>query len=348
MLRIDFAADYATVSDVRLVESQAGTIVNEAGETVNGAFHTYAFEVRYEGDGPEVQRLPLDVTAAPGMRFVGSTLTPTRMERRGRTASFDNAAPGLLGYVFHNYVRVFNEVRSPSTGQSLFLTWIYNSFRYAFFRIVVSVAIATMAGYALARLRFRGRELIFILVLFAQMIPDQVLFISNYLLLRDGLLDVGGFKLSSLWGQPGGMLNSMTGLVFISALQTATVFMMKQFFETLPREVEEAAAIDGANHWQRFARVVLPMARPALGAVVVLQFQGAWNEFFWSFVILTSPEQVKTLPIGLLSFRNTYGGVGDWGLILSGAVLSALPVIILFFVFQRYFLEGVSFGGGKE
>lgn len=348
VLRIDFAADYATVSDVRLVESQAGTIVNEAGETVNGAFHTYAFEVRYEGDGPEVQRLPLDVTAAPGMRFVGSTLTPTRMERRGRTASFDNAAPGLLGYVFHNYVRVFNEVRSPSTGQSLFLTWIYNSFRYAFFRIVVSVAIATMAGYALARLRFRGRELIFILVLFAQMIPDQVLFISNYLLLRDGLLDVGGFKLSSLWGQPGGMLNSMTGLVFISALQTATVFMMKQFFETLPREVEEAAAIDGANHWHRFARVVLPMARPALGAVVVLQFQGAWNEFFWSFVILTSPEQVKTLPIGLLSFRNTYGGVGDWGLILSGAVLSALPVIILFFVFQRYFLEGVSFGGGKE
>jgi len=90
------------------------------------------------------------------------------------------------------------------------------------------------------------------------------------------------------------------------------------------------------------------MARPALGAVIVLQFQGAWNEFFWSFIILTSPEQVKTLPIGLLSFRNTYGGIGDWGLILSGAVLSALPVIVLFFVFQRYFLEGVSFGGGKE
>jgi multiple sugar transport system permease protein len=348
VLRIDFAADYASVSDVRLVESQAGTVLDADGEAVPGTFLTYGFEITYEGEGPEVQRLPLDVTASPGVRFVGSTLAPTRMERRGRTASFDDVAPGVLGYVFHNYVRVFNEVRSPSTGQSLFLNWILNSFSYAFFRIVTSIAIATMAGYALARLRFRGRELIFILVLFAQMIPDQVLFISNYLVLRDGLIDFGGFKLSALWGQPGGLLNSMTGLVFISALQTATVFMMKQFFETLPREVEEAASIDGASHWQRFSRVVLPMARPALGAVVVLQFQGAWNEFFWSFVILTSPEQVKTLPIGLLSFRNTYGGIGDWGLILSGAVLSALPVIVLFFVFQRYFLEGVSFGGGKE
>jgi multiple sugar transport system permease protein len=163
-----------------------------------------------------------------------------------------------------------------------------------------------------------------------------------------GLVSVGDFKLSALWGQPGGMLNTMTGLVFVTALQAASVFMMKQFFESIPREVEEAAAIDGANHWNRFARVVLPMARPALGAVVILQFQGAWNEFFWSFIVLTSPEQVKTLPIGLLSFRNTYGGIGDWGLILAGAVLSALPVIVLFFVFQRYFLEGVSFGGGKE
>src|SRR5690606_6233845 len=219
VLRVDFAADHATVSEVRLVESEAATVVNEAGEAVTGAYHTYAFEVRYEGEGPQVQRLPLDVTAATGMRFVGSTLAPARLERRGRTASFDNVAPGLLGYVFHNYVRVFNEVRSPSTGQSLFLNWIYNSFRYAFFRILFGVSIATLAGYALARLRFRGRETIFLLVLVSQMIPDQVLFISNYLLLRDGLLDVGGFKLSALWGQPGGMLNSMTGLVFVSALQ---------------------------------------------------------------------------------------------------------------------------------
>jgi multiple sugar transport system permease protein len=205
-----------------------------------------------------------------------------------------------------------------------------------------------MAGYALARLRFRGRGTIFLLVLFAQMIPLQVLFISNYLVLRDGLISVNGFALSTLWGQPGGMLNSLTGLVFVTALNAGAVFIMKQFFESIPREVEEAAMIDGASHWRRYWSVVLPMARPALGALTILTFQGAWNDFFWPFIVLTSPEQIKTLPIGLLSFRYTYGAIGDWGLILAGAVMSAIPVIILFVVFQRYFLEGVSFGGGKE
>jgi multiple sugar transport system permease protein len=112
--------------------------------------------------------------------------------------------------------------------------------------------------------------------------------------------------------------------------------------------VEEAAMIDGTNQWQRYSRVVLPMARPALGAVTILTFQGAWNDFFWPFVVLTSPEDIKTLPIGLLSFRQTYGAAGDWGLILSGAVLSAVPIVIIFVVFQRYFIEGVSFGGSKE
>jgi multiple sugar transport system permease protein len=90
------------------------------------------------------------------------------------------------------------------------------------------------------------------------------------------------------------------------------------------------------------------MARPALGALTILTFQGAWNDFFWPLVVLTTPEDIKTLPIGLLTFRNVYGATGDWGLILSGAVLSALPIIVLFVVFQRYFLEGVSYGGTKE
>jgi multiple sugar transport system permease protein len=345
--RIDFAADYAVLSDVRTEPPSAA--VRTVGDLEQpGALHTYGITIRYEGDGPEVNRLPLDVTAASGMAYVDSTLTANRLERRGRTASFDHVAPGLFGYALRNYVRVFQEVRSPTDGQSLFLAWTANSFLFAFWRIVVTLLIASMAGYALARLRFRGREAIFLLVLFAQMVPLQVLFISNYLVLRDGIFTIGGFTLSALWGYPEGMLNSMTGLVFVTALNAGAVFIMKQFFESIPREVEEAAMIDGASHWRRYWSVVLPMARPALGALTILTFQGAWNDFFWPFIVLTSPETVKTLPIGLLSFRNTYGAVGDWGLILAGAVMSALPVIVLFVVFQRYFLEGVSFGGGKE
>ncbi len=344
---IEFASDYAVVSEVRAAPPIAAVRTDDDA-TASGALHTYAVTIRYEGEGPEVNRLPLDVTASSAMTYVDSTLTANRLERRGRTASFDHVAPGLLGYALRNYVRVFQEVRSPSSGQSLFLAWTANSFLFALLRIVVTLLIASMAGYALARLRFRGREAIFLIVLFAQMVPLQVLFISNYLVLRDGIFSIGGFALSTLWGYPDGMLNTMTGLVFVTALNAGAVFIMKQFFESIPREVEEAAMIDGASHWRRYWSVVLPMARPALGALTILTFQGAWNDFFWPFIVLTSPETVKTLPIGLLSFRNTYGAVGDWGLILAGAVMSAVPVIVLFVVFQRYFLEGVSFGGGKE
>lgn len=347
VLTIEYAADFASVSPLERLPD-VPMVITTADEERSGRKVSYTFTVRYEGDGPTIDRLPLDVTATVGMQYLESTLTASRLERRGRTASFNDVAPGVLGYVLRNYVRTFNEVRSPATRQSLFLAWIGNSFTFAFVRIVVTLVIASMAGYALARLRFQGRELIFMLVLFAQMVPLQVLFISNYLVLRDGIVTIGGFTLSSLWGYPGGMLNSLTGLVFVTALNAGAVFIMKQFFESIPREVEEAAMIDGASHWRRYWNVVLPMARPALGALTILTFQGAWNDFFWPFIVLTSPESIKTLPIGLLSFRNTYGAVGDWGLILAGAVMSAIPVIILFVVFQRYFLEGVSFGGGKE
>ncbi len=347
VMAIQFAADHAAVSEVREV-ARAPAQLRSGDETISGQRVTYEFEINYPGDGPTIDRLPVDVTAATSMTFLDSTLSPSRLERRGRTASYDHLSPGVFGYIFRNYVRTFAEVRSPATGQSLFLTWIGNSFLFAFWRILITLSIATLSGYALARMRFRGRELVFILVLIAQMIPNQVLFISNYLVLRDGILAIGDFRLSMLWGQANGMLNSLPGLIVVTALSAGPVFIMKQFFESIPREVEEAAMIDGAGHWRRYWSIVLPMARPALGALVILTFQGAWNDFFWPLVVLTSPEQLKTLPVGLLSFRNAYGGVGDWGLILAGAVLSALPVIILFVVFQRYFLEGVSYGGSKE
>lgn len=346
VMTIQYAADHATVSKPRVVASTERRYPVD-GTPSDGRFVTYAFRVRYPGSGPTIGRLPLDATVPRGQLYVQSTLHADRIERRGRTASWDNAAPGVLGYVFHHYVRVFGEVRSATTGRSLFLSWVGNSFLYAFVRIVVTLLIASMAGYALARMRFPGRGLVFVLVLFAQMVPLQVLFISNYLVLRDGILSVAGWRLSSLWGMPGGLLNSLTGLVFVTALNATAVFIMKQFFETIPREVEEAAMIDGAGQWRRYWSVVLPMARPALGALTILTFQGAWNDFFWPLVVLTAPEDIKTLPIGLLSFRQTYGAVGDWGLILAGAVLSAVPVIVLFVVFQRYFMEGVSFGGSK-
>ncbi len=344
--QIEFAADYAELSDVRETSREPGS-GEIRGESVQGQIVSYEFTVTYPGDGPEVETLPVDITAPVNQRYIDATLAPSRLERRGRVVSYDTITPGAIGYVFRNYVRVFNEVKSVTTGQSLFWAWTLNSFFVAIIRVLSTLLFASMAGYALARLAFPGKTFIFFALLFSMMIPGQVTFISNYLVLRDGI-----FGLTQLFGVQT-LLNSIWGVIIGGAsgsalVAAAMVFLMKQFFESIPNEVEEAAMIDGANHWQRYWRVVLPMARPALGAVAILSFQGAWNEFFWPFIVLTTPEDIKTLPIGLLTFREIYGTTGDWGLILAGAILSALPIIILFVVFQRYFLEGVSYGGSKE
>lgn len=343
---IEFAADHAAIQTIQVSDTEVGQHEIEAVEH-SGRFVAWSFSITYVGDGPEIDRVPLDILAAPEHHYVSSTLPASRLERRGRVVSFVDVAPGILRYVFRNYARIFDEARSVTTRQPLFFAWTRNSFFVSIVRVFTNLLFASMAGYALARYHFRGKFLVFLVLLFSQMVPAQVTFISNYLLLRDGL-----FGLSNLFGQAS-LLNSLWGVIIAGAgsgaamIEAGKVFIMKQFFETISPDVEEAALIDGANQWQRYSRVVLPMARPALGAVAILTFQGAWNEFFWPFIVLTSPEEVKTLPIGLMSFRQTYGAAGDWGLILAGAILSAIPVIILFVVFQKYFIHGVSFGGSK-
>ncbi|MCS6867536.1 carbohydrate ABC transporter permease [Thermus sp.] len=332
-----YAADHVRLEGPTLVERRPAQL----GE-VRGEVFRYRLRLVYPGEGPFLERVPLDLEAPRGVVLVGATLDPIRFERRGRVASWDNVVPGLAGYLFHNYVRAFRETRSLETGESLFLRWTLNSFFLSFIKVLTTLVFASMAGYALARMRFPGRQALFLFMLFTMMVPGQVTFISNYLVLRDGI-----FGLSRLFGVDT-LLNTYTGLVLSGLVGASAVFIMKQFFESIPREVEEAALIDGATPLQTLFRIVLPMSTPALGALAILTFQGTWNEFFWPFVVLTSPREIYTLPIGLLSFRNAYGQVGDWGLILAGGFFSMIPVLILFAVFQRYFVEGVSVGAVKE
>ena len=275
---------------------------------------------KYYLSGPLLERTPLQVDVQRGQVFAGSTLPPSDVQNFGRSLAFRNITPGVLGFTFNNYRRAFKETTVVETGQSLFLRWISNSFLIAFLKVVSTIILASMAGYALARLRFPGRNFIFLAVLFVQMVPGQVTLISNYLVLKNlHLLNIPGLWISGLVGAGG-------------------VFLMKQFFEGLPKELEEAAAIDGAGPLGTFWRVMLPQAGPALIALTITTFQGAWNDFFWPLVILRDQSNY-VLTVGLSNFRSLYGGAGDYGLILAGAVLSAIPVIIVFVVFQRYFVS---------
>jgi multiple sugar transport system permease protein len=337
-----YAADYLVISEVKESDRRPYQL-----DEVDGTAVEFTITITYPAEsGPLLERIPLDVLAPAGQEYLESTIPASRLERRGRVASFNHIAPGVFGFIFYNYNRVFEETESLSTGKNLFGSWFMNSVVVAVARVIFNLIFSSMAGYALARYSFRGRYLLFFVVIASQVLPAQVTFISNYLVLRDGI-----FGLTKLFGVES-LLNTLAGVIVGGAgasamVESAKVFIMKQFFESLPKEIEEAAYIDGAGHFRTFFSIMLPIARPALGAVTILTFQGAWNDFFWPMIVLTTPEDIRTLPIGILYFKQIYGAAGDWGLILSGAVMSALPVVVLFVVFQKYFLQGVSFGGTK-
>ena len=327
-----WAADCSEILDLRETQRQ----VQPDGTTRV----TYSFIIHHTGK-ETVDRLPMDITVPTNQVFVKATLDPNRIERLGRVQSWNNVTAGVIPYVFRNYHRVFNESYSRGSGKKLFVSWIFNSFFLASVRVITTLIFASMAGFALARLRFRFKNSIFLFMLFSMMLPGQVTFISNYLVLRDGI-----FGITKLFGV-NSLLNNYAGLIVSGLVGASAVFIMKQFFEGLPPALEESARIDGANTYQIFFRIMLPLAKPALGAVTILTFQSVWNEFFWPLVVITSPQEKFPLTVGLLNFRQTYGVAFDWGPILAGAFFSALPIIILFVIFQKYFVEGISFTGTK-
>ena len=315
-----YASDFAVITLESVEEAE---VTGPDDTTWDARRFTYRIGyAAFEGETPEIDRLPFMSTAPRDQILIDSSLPVSQMERRGRTASWSNIAPGALGLIFDNYRRVLNETVDISSGDRLFGFWLVNSFLIALGRVVMIVALATMAGYALARLRFRGATAIFAAVIFSMTIPPQVTFISNYLLIRDI-----------------GLLNTNWGVIIVVTF-SAHVLMMKQFFEGFPRDLEEAAIVDGATHLQVLTKIVLPNAKPALMSNAILAFQAAWNDFFWPFVLLTSPPQNLTVQIGLLSLRQQGGaGESDWGLVLAGGFISIVPVVVMFILFQRYIMD---------
>jgi multiple sugar transport system permease protein len=208
-----------------------------------------------------------------------------------------------------------------------FARYIANSAFLSLSLTFTNLLLASVGGYAFARLRFPGREALFMLVLATLMIPDQLRLVPVFQMLTN-------------WH----LISTYQGYMVIKLVEATSLFLMRQYFLTIPRDYEEAAKLDGAGFFKTYSKVMLPLAGPALAAVTILSFQGIWNEFFWPLIILQD-ESKYTVTIGISNFVGVYNT--QWPELMAASVIAILPVAAVFVVFQRFFISGVAAAGVK-
>jgi ABC-type glycerol-3-phosphate transport system permease component len=210
-----------------------------------------------------------------------------------------------------------------------FVQYFLNSVMVSVSATAISVLLSAMMAYGFARYRFPGREWLFRILLLGLMIPALMLIVPQFVLAKWlGLID-------TLWGL----------IVFYVAGNLAlNTFLLRGFFEALPQELDDAMQIDGANAWGRFIRLALPLARPALATATIFTFLATWDEYAWALTSITSPEN-KTLPIAIALLQGPKGT--QWGLVFAASIVAILPVIAVFLIFQRHFVQGLTAGAVK-
>jgi multiple sugar transport system permease protein len=193
--------------------------------------------------------------------------------------------------------------------------------------------LSSLGGYAFARLRFPGREVLFFLVLGTLMIPNELRLVPVFQMLID-------FPVVHV-----NLLGTYQGYFVINLVTATSLFLMRQYFLTIPKDYEEAAKLDGAGYFKTYWRVMLPLAGPALAAVTILTFQGTWNDFFWPLIIFLGDETKYTLPLGIFQFRTQF--YTQWPELMAASVIAIVPIALLYVFFQRYFVAGVTAAGVK-
>jgi arabinogalactan oligomer/maltooligosaccharide transport system permease protein len=260
------------------------------------------------------------VTLYPVLWVVKMALTPSQ--------AFDlSASPFPTTFSLANFHDLVTA--SDMAGRWLFGHWLFNSVVVAGVTTLLSLVLATTAAYAFSRFVFPGRRIGMTLFLVTQMFPGVVMAIPLYLLL-DAM----------------NLLDSMAGLTLVYATTAIPfcVWMMKGYFDTIPKDLEEAAVMDGAGRWTLFFRIVLPLARPAIVVTALFSFMTAWNEFILAATFL-SDETAFTLPVALQRYVGDYST--EWGHFAAGAILVSTPVMALFFALQRHLIGGLTAGGVK-
>lgn len=219
----------------------------------------------------------------------------------------------------HNFIYVLTEVP--------FLRYLFNSFFVSISITVIALFFHTMAGYALARLRFPGREAIFVGIFATFLVSLPVIIVPLFVIVR------------AL-----GMLNSYAGLIVPAIFNAFGIFLLRQYYLSLPRELEEAAMIDGAGYWRIYWSVILPLSRPIMASLAILFFLANWNSFLWPLTVV-SDSNLWLVQVGIANFRSQYAS--SWNYVMAASTIVALPTLVLFVVFQRQIMESIKISGLK-
>ncbi len=230
-----------------------------------------------------------------------------------------NPSPIPSSPTLENFVYVFTEVS--------FLRYMLNTFFVAGTVTVVALWFHSMAAYALARLRFPGRDVIFFAIFSTLLVALPIILVPLFILVREL-----------------GILNSYSGLIIPAIFNAFGIFLLRQFYLGLPKDLEEAAAVDGCGYWRIYWHVILPLSRPILAALSVFFFLANWNSFLWPLTI-TQDQDLWMIQVAIASFQTQYAGA--WNYVMAAATVAAIPTIALFFVFQRQLVESIKTSGLK-
>ncbi|CAG0932613.1 L-arabinose transport system permease protein AraQ [Thermoflexales bacterium] len=303
----------------REISQRAGLALGSALAVLAGLATGFYLKTSFEASGVIMVTVSLAVTIITLLAVGIIGLSRPNWER----AILALAASLLLGAA----VTLIFQQAALWAGGGRFIRWLFNTALLSVIRAVVIVIFCSMAAFAFARMRFPGKSLIFNFMLASMMIPSAVTLVPAFVLIA---------KL--------GWVNSAYSLIIPVLVNAFSIFTLTQFLKTIPKELEEAAFVDGASFFQIYKDVVLPLARPVLLTVFILQFQGMWNDFLTPLLYLNTPD-MWVLNVGLSTFQQEYKA--QWNITLVGAMVNALVPLTIFFFFSKYYIEGASYSGLK-
>jgi multiple sugar transport system permease protein len=222
-------------------------------------------------------------------------------------------------FKFQNYLEVFEKIN--------FAQYYINTIIITVARTVFQLILCSLAAYAFARLRFPGKNIIFITILSVLMVPSQVIMIPSFVIMREL-----------------GWIDTFYAIIVPGIFSAFGTFLLRQFFMAIPKELDEAAKIDGCSFFGIYWRIILPLSKPALVSLAIFTILASWNDFLWPLIV-TNSDEMRVLSIGIATFQGQYAT--DYPLLMAGALMATAPMIIIFLFLQKYFIEGIALSGVK-